>query len=226
MEIWKLFRFSSQMAHVTLLSCLGQSKPMTKPAAMSALHCYPGSRKDSVKVMRTAVSVTVDHRGLRDSWVVTSLEKQHPPFPCQQPWTRQFTTVSCILYEELWDRSTKILNTMEMLISLSKPSHTLYGSRIIALCLTNTCDKKIKLKQEKYIRIISIWSTYNVLDANLYKELTECSGYFFFFLFERRLTQYDPSRVNLVNRECAAVSIQWEVTSGRLWGALTATCWG
>lgn len=45
MEIQKLFRFSLQMAHVTLLSCLGQSKSMTKPVAMSALHCYPRGQK-------------------------------------------------------------------------------------------------------------------------------------------------------------------------------------
>lgn len=45
MEIQKLFRFSLRMAHVTLLSCLGQSKLMTKPAAMSALHCYPRGQK-------------------------------------------------------------------------------------------------------------------------------------------------------------------------------------
>lgn len=102
----------------------------------------PGGRKDSVKVMCIAVSVTVDRRGLQDSWVITSLEKQHPPFPCLQPRTLQFMIVSCILYEELGDRSTKILNTMEMLISPSKPSYTVCMSQIIILCLTNTCDKK------------------------------------------------------------------------------------
>lgn len=142
MEIRKLFRFSLRMAHVTLLSCLGQSKSMTKPVAMSALHCYPRGRKDPGKVMRIAFSVTVDRRGLQDPWVITSLEKQHPLFQCLQPRTLQFMTASCILYEELRDRSTKILNTMEMLISLSEPSHTVYRSRIITLCLTNTRDKK------------------------------------------------------------------------------------
>lgn len=102
----------------------------------------PGGRKDPVKVMRIAFSVTVDRRGLQDPWVITSLEKQHPLFQCLQPRTLQFMTASCILYEELRDRSTKILNTMEMLISLSEPSHTVYRSRIITLCLTNTRDKK------------------------------------------------------------------------------------
>lgn len=153
-ETQRTLQFSLERVFISLPSCHGQSTTMAKPAAMlHTLPSYHRSRKGAVKGV--CIIITLDPHCLCFSWTITSLSKKNPLF--LHPMA-QFT-LSYIFYEELGDWSTKILNTMEMLIILSKSSHIVYMPWIITPCLITMCNKKQNWNR-KYIRIISMWSAY------------------------------------------------------------------
>jgi hypothetical protein len=101
---------------------------------------------------------------------------------------------------------------MEMLIILNKSSHIVYMPWIMIQCLKNMCNKN-KTETRRYIRIIRIWSAYNVLGADIWE------------------TQDCHCRVSLLlrdsgtERKSAECSAQWEIILGQLCTVLSTECY-